>query len=333
MATLPAHPSRTVVVQTAFLGDVVFTAPLVRALKRRFPATQLTLVVAPRGEAIAKHLPGVDSVVVLDKRGAHRSLAATWRFGKSLQADLVVVPHPSTRSALLAAAIPGAFKVGPSSFPQRLAFDLPVAMNAPEFVQRMLGMARAIGAESTPDLHLRLSDDELQRGRELLGSGRFAAAVVGSEWATKRLPPETWAEVLDGLVERGLTPVLLGAPREKALSDAVLAASSKRGAYRDFVGNSIEESLSLLAASTVVLGGDTGLLHAARALGVPAIVFFGPTDPQAHVWEPASEVVSQKLACQPCHAHGPPVCPLGHHDCLAKLPAEKLLAAVQGRLR
>ena len=333
MATLPAHPQRTVVVQTAFLGDVVFTAPLVRALKRRFPATQLTMVVAPRGKAIAEHLPGVDAVVVLDKRGAHKSLAATWRFGKSLQADLVVVPHPSTRSALLAAAIPGAFRVGPNPFPQRLMFDLPVSMAAPEFVNRMLAMARAIGAESTPDLHLRLTDDELRKGRELLGAGRFAAAVVGSEWATKRLPAQTWAQVLDGLVERGLTPVLLGAPKEKALSDAVLAASSQRAAYRDFVGNSIEESLALLAASTVVLGGDTGLLHAARALGVPAIAFFGPTDPRAHLWEQSSEVVTQKLACQPCHAHGPAVCPLGHHDCLAKLPAQRLLDAVQGRLR
>jgi heptosyltransferase-2 len=320
-----------VVVQTAFLGDVVFTSPLVRALKRRFPATALTLVVAPRGEAIARRMPGVDAVAVLDKRGAHKSLAATWAFGRALPADLVVVPHPSARSALLARAIPGAFRVGPAGIPRGLAYDLTVPWTQPIFVERMLALARALGAEATPDLHLRLPDAELWQGRSLLGPGRFAAAIVGSEWATKRLPPERWAEIGDALLERGVIPVLLGSPKEKALAGAVKAASKRPGDYRDFVGNSIDESLALLAACRVALGGDTGLLHAARALGVPAVALFGPTDPGAHHWEPASAVVKLALDCQPCHPHGPAVCPLGHHRCLRELPASAVLEAVAAR--
>lgn len=333
MAELPAHPSRIVVVQTAFLGDVVFTAPLVRALKRRFPAARLTMVVAPRGHAIAAHTPGVDEVAVLEKGGAHKSLGATWRFGRALQADLVVVPHPSARSALLARAIPNAFRVGPASFPQRLGYDLAVALQGPTFVARMLCLAKALKADATADLHLRVSDEELARGKALLGPGRFASAVVGSEWATKRWPPEKWAALLDTLAARGLTPVLLGAPKEKPLAEAVLGASKRREAYRDFVGNSIDESLALLAASSVALGGDTGLVHAARALGVPTVALFGPTDPNQHHFEPATAALSLGLACQPCHAHGPPTCPLGHHDCLRKLEPERVLAAVEGRLR
>ena len=102
--------------------------------------------------------------------------------------------------------------------------------------------------------------------------------------------PEALFREYDALLERGVTPVLLGSPKEKALADAVKAASKRPGDYRDFVGNSIDESLALLAACRVALGGDTGLLHAARALGVPAVALFGPTDPGAHHWEPASAV-------------------------------------------
>lgn len=320
------------VVQTAFLGDVVFTAPLIRALKRRFPAAQLTLVVAPRGEAIARHIPGVDAVRVLEKAGAQRSLGASWRWGRALQADLVVVPHPSVRSALVARAIRSAFRIGPSRLPQRLLYDLPVELGDAPFVDQMLALARAVGADATPELHLTVTEDALAQAQRLLGPGRFASAIIGSEWATKRLPPETWAALGDGLLARGITPVLQGAPNEKPLAEAVLAASARPEGYRSFVGNSVEQALALLAASQVVIGGDTGLVHAARALGVPTVAFFGPTDPARHHWEPATQVVRLGLGCSPCHPHGPAVCPLGHHDCLRKLPAAQLLAAVEARL-
>jgi len=329
----PAHPARIAVIQTAFLGDVVFTAPLVRALKARFGTAKLTMVVAPRGEAIARHMPGVDEVAVLDKRGAHRSLLATWRFGRALKANLVVVPHPSTRSALLARAIPRAFRVGPASLPQRLAYDLPVHLDAPRFVSRMLALATALGAEATPDLELRISIEERAQARTLLGAGRFAAVMVGSEWATKRFPAKRWAELLDALVGRGLTPVMLGAPNELPLAEAVLAASARPDAYRSFVGNSVAESLALLSVCSVAVGGDTGLLHAARALSVPSVALFGPTDPAAHLWEAATEVVRLTLPCQPCHPHGPSRCPLGHHACMQALPPEMVLTAVERRLR
>lgn len=320
------------VVQTAYLGDVVFTAPLVRALKRRFLTAQLTMVVAPRGEAVARHLPGVDAVCVLDKGGSDRALAQTWKRGRALEAELVVVPHPSTRSALFARAIPGAYRVGPDTFPQRLLYDLPVALGSGTFVEQSLSLARALGAAATPELHLTVSEEALSNARRVLGKGRFASVVVGSEWATKRLPPPTWAELGDALLARGITPVLHGAPKERPLAEAILSASTQPQRYRSFVGNGVEEALALLAASSVAIGGDTGLVHAARALGVPTVAFFGPTDPARHLWEPATAVVRLGLACSPCHPHGPAVCPLGHHDCLRKLPAAQLLAAVEARL-
>jgi heptosyltransferase-2 len=220
----------------------------------------------------------------------------------------------------------GAVRVGPATFPERLAYDLAVDMGRGPFVQRMLTLARALGADATPDLHLTVTEAERKQARSDLGPGLFAACVIGSEWETKRLPPASWAVVLDGLLAQGLTPVLLGAPKEAPLAEEALQLTAGRERVRSFVGNSIEASLGLMAQSQVVVGGDTGLVHAARALGVPVVAFFGPTDPKVHLWEPASDVVALKLACQPCDPHGPRVCPLGHHDCLKKLPPAELLA-------
>ncbi len=193
----------------------------------------------------------------------------------------------------------------------------------------MLTLATALGASATPDVHLTVSEEQLAAARARLGEGRFVSAVIGSEWATKRLPPASWAQVLDGLVDAGIPPVLHGSPREEPLAEAVRAASRAPDRYRSFVGASVTEALPLLAASSGTVGGDTGLVHAARALGVPTVAFFGPTDPQKHSWEPSSQVLVKGIPCQPCHPHGPAVCPKGHHDCLRTLDLIELTRAIR----
>ena len=107
--------------------------------------------------------------------------------------------------------------------------------------------------------------------------------------------------------------MLLGSPEGRPLADEVLAASADATRYRSFVGNSIEDSLGLLAASAAAVGGDTGLVHAARALGVPTIAF--SNDPTDRASLGALDVFTKGIACQPCHAHSRH-CTLGRRDYL-----------------
>jgi ADP-heptose:LPS heptosyltransferase len=80
--------------------------------------------------------------------------------------------------------------------------------------------------------------------------------------------------------------------------------------------------MALLVRCDVVVGGDTGLVHCARALGRPTLALFGPTDPGRHRFVARERFVALRLECQPCHDHGPERCPLGHHACMRDLPAE-----------
>jgi len=63
-------PQRVLVIQTAYLGDTVFTSALVRALSARWPEAEIDLCVAPRGRDVARAIPGVGFVHLYDKRGA-----------------------------------------------------------------------------------------------------------------------------------------------------------------------------------------------------------------------------------------------------------------------
>jgi len=105
-------PPRVLVVQTAFLGDTVFTSALFNALARRFPDAAIDVCVAPRGSDVALAFPGVNHVHVYDKRGADSGIGGLRRIARRLatrQYPLAVLPHRSMRTALLArlAGYPG----------------------------------------------------------------------------------------------------------------------------------------------------------------------------------------------------------------------------------
>ncbi len=329
MASSP-QPSRIAVVQTAFLGDVVFTSPLVRALKRAWPQSQLTFVSTPKAAPLAACIPGVDRVVPFDKRREERSI---WSLGKVAEKlgspDLVAVPHPSLRSALLAKLTGARIRVGPAGAPVGWLYTHPVPVRGREpFAERVLDLARALDLQGTTELSLRAPESEREKARALLGGRKALGLVIGSEWETKRWPPAGWAALAERAAQRGLVSVLLGAPAERELAQAVKSAAPQVELI-DAVGNSVVESLGILAECQGVVGGDSGLVHAARGLGTPTLLLFGPTDPGAHALEDHARALRLGLACQPCHAHGPRVCPLRHHDCMRKLSADRVWEALE----
>jgi heptosyltransferase-2 len=97
----------------------------------------------------------------------------------------------------------------------------------------------------------------------------------------------------------------------------------------DTTGNSVGEALALLSQAAVCVGGDTGLVHAARALGTPTVALFGQTGSQRHAFSPRSRPVSLDIECSPCSAHGQDRCPLGHHRCLRNLDVDRVLDACE----
>lgn len=319
---------RLLVVHPAYLGDTVFLGPAVRALKARWPGGYVALVVTPRGAPAARLLPGCDEVVVFDKRRGDGGPLGLWRLGRRLRAgrfDLALVPHRSLRSGLLALLSGARRRVGYAPLcTERLALD-----RADTFVERSLRLAARVGASGDPGLGLRRPADLGPYAERILaGAARPVVGVVpGAEWATKRWAPERWVALLRRL---GGTAVLLGGPAERPLAAAI--ARELGGAARDTTGNAIEEAVALLSGCDLVLGGDTGLVHCARALGRPTVLLFGPTATTRHRWAPAERAVSLGLDCQPCHDHGPRRCPRGRRACLDDLGPERVEVAARSLL-
>ena len=321
-------PARVLFIQTAFLGDTVFTSALVRSLVQKWPRAEVDLCVAPRGRDVAQAMPGVSHVHVFDKRGADRGWKGLWRIAARLrtrQYALAVLPHRSLRTALLArlARIPE--RAGFAGAAAALLYTARVPTQERAFLAREADLARALGAEPA-QMALQPLPEWRGAARAALGPAqgeRLAAVCLGSEWETKIWPASRVAALVRLLVLRGFRPVLLGGPREREMAREVNCGSI------DTTGNSIGEALAILSMSALAVGGDTGLVHAARALGVPTVAVFGPTTPLVHSFGPRQRAVSLGLDCSPCSAHGSRRCPLGHHRCLRDLDEGRVAAACE----
>ena len=322
------EPRSVLVIQPAFLGDVVFTSALVDSIGARFPGIPIDVCVTPRGRDIVLGMPRASAPIVFDKRGADRGPAGLLRAASRVRGhDLAILPHRSVRSGLVArlARIPR--RIGFRGAPGSILYTERVRSGGETFLGQEARLALALGATPLPmRLHTRPewveAVDPITRHL-----GAFAALCIGSEWATKIWPPVRFAGLADALWSQGLAPVLIGGPGERDAAAAIDAAAHVK--CIDTTGNPVGEALALLSQAALCVGGDTGLVHAARALGTPTVALFGPTAPGRHLFGPRSRPVSLGLSCSPCSAHGQARCPLGHHKCLRDLDVERVLDACE----
>jgi heptosyltransferase-2 len=325
----PVRPS-TCVIQTAFLGDVVLTTPLLSRLSERHGPVDV--VTTPTAASLLEGHPAVGLVLRYDKHGADRGWRGLRRLGAALRQRKycrVYLPHRSLRSAVLALWSGARERVGFDDSPAAFSYTtrVPRAATGHE-VERLLALAGEPLGES-PVVTLGLTpDDHAAAGRWLAANGvgaGFVALAPGSIWGTKRWP---YYATLAATLDR--STVVLGSREDAALADAIVAAAPGRAVSAAGVLD-LRGSAALIQRAAVLVTNDSAPLHLATAVGTPVVALFGPTVP-AFGFGPrrSGDVVveHQSLSCRPCSRHGPQRCPLSHHRCMRELSVESVTQVV-----
>ncbi len=307
---------RILIVRTSALGDVVQALPVLTALRRQLPEAVLGWVVEEAMAPVLRGHPDLDALLEVRLRGWRRRplAAATWReagrFLARLDAfapDVALDLMGNHKAGLLAAASLADRRIGlvradrrePSS---ALWMSETVPAAGRHAVDRMLGVLAGLGLEPEP---ARFGGDKLFAGAALPEERRpqepYAVVVAGAGWANKQYPAAWWGEVGKLLAgDPGLSTVVAPGPGEESLAAAAEAAGD--GAVRCLPGLALPELAALMRGARLVLGGDTGPLHLAHALGVPVCCVMGPTDPERHGPYGAPErAVWKRLPCSFCH--------------------------------
>ncbi len=325
----PLRPSARVI-QTAFLGDVVLTTPLLSALSVRHGPVDV--VATPAAAALLQHHPAVAEVIRYDKHGTARGLRNLARLGGQLRARgyrRVYLPHRSLRSALLALWTGAPERIGFADSAVAFTYTrrVPRHRNGHE-VERLLALAQPPATEKHP-VSLGLCPEDHAAAESWLSEHRvispFIALAPGSVWATKRWP--YYAELAAGL-EAGV--VIVGGSEDTALAQGIVEATGGR-AVNAAGALGLRASAALIQRARCLVTNDSAPLHLATAVGTPVVALFGPTVPEFGFGPRGPGDVAlghAELPCRPCSAHGPPVCPLGHHRCMRELSVQVVRRAV-----
>lgn len=332
------------VVQTAFIGDVILTTPLIRALKEGFPRALLSVLVIPATAEVLEGNPRIDEIIVYDKRGKERGAIDFLKLMARLRRqrfDLAIIPHRSLRSALLAylARIPE--RVGFDTSAGSLLLTEKVAYRkGVHEVERNLDLARHLGLEvagSVLEVFPGSGDHEFasrfleQRG--VCANDLLIGMSPGSVWATKRWLPERFARVADWLQEEnGARVILFGGEGDRKLCQRIRGMMAEKPIIAAGL-TSLRQSAALMARCRVFLSNDSAPVHLAVAMGVPVVAIFGATVP-AFGFGPYGDghvVIEKDLDCRPCGVHGGNVCPRGTFECMEAIGAAKVYEAVLGK--
>jgi heptosyltransferase-2 len=200
-----------------------------------------------------------------------------------------------------------------------------------------LGLLRAFGEVNDftyPRLYLTPPEIEAAQGLLAAGGWETGAPLVGlspgaAYGPAKRWPPERFAGLAAGLEQEfGAGLVLLGGPDDRPVADEL--KNHFPGPVLDLVGQTdLRQALGVLSQLRLLITNDSGLMHAAGALGVPLVALFGSTDPQATgPFTDRATVLYHPWPCSPCLKR---TCPTDY-ECLTAISVAEVMAAARNWL-
>ncbi len=326
---------KVLLVQTAFLGDVVCSTALLPALHQIAPKVSLTVLTTPLGKQLIERDPLVESVICFDKRGSQKGVSGLLRLGAELRKgrfERAYALQRSFRTGLLLCA---------SGIPSRIGFS--GAPGSLLYTERRKRRKEGHVVEKNLDLILPdLKSDESEalfpmrlfpppitsaseRVREVVEGGRYLVLSPGSVWKTKRWHWEHYREVALWSERRGVPVVIVGSPEEREIAEQVAEGTEASVLAGE---TSLGELMLIIKEASAIVCNDSLALHIASAFQIPTTAIFCATSPEFGFgpWRnPKAEVRErQGLACKPCARHGGMACPVGTEACMRELKPEMI---------
>jgi len=345
----PNQPGRILVRGTNWVGDAVMTLPACVALASACPQAQIEVLAKPWVAAVYEASPAVSRVITLDDKQAHAGAFGLWRLSQELKArryDWAVLLQNAFQAALLAWLARVPVRLGYASDARGPLLTHAVArtprvrsMHETAYYLHILAQAGLLEAEPPalgvpPALDLSPRDQGWAEGflaGEGLESGRLLGIAPGASFGpAKCWPVERFAAAARQLAGQGFQAVLLFGSGAEAAATRAVAQGLEGLKVIDLAGRTgLAQALALLGRLDLFLTNDSGLMHAAAALGVPTVAVFGSTNPLTTApLGPWVELVRHPVECSPCLK---PVCPRDLR-CFTAISAEEVVRAAAGLL-
>jgi len=321
-----------------WIGDFVRCHSVVKLLRARFPNRPVDLLATKLCAPLADYMPGVRQQIIADLPRGRLALAKQAAVAERLKCEGygTVLVMPSTWKSTLAPFLAG--------IPERIGWIGEMRfvllndarwgrLKLPRMVDQCAALALPRDSKlpaDWPKPELKVPADAVAAWRRKHGLAAQPAVALapGAVGPAKRWTTAGYAALARRLLAEGFAVWVLGGPAEKAAAQEIVSGTQAR----DLTGTDLREAILALAASTIAVSNDSGLLHVAAAVGTPTIGIFGPTSPWH--WAPLNPLAAtiqakNELACRPCHK---PVCRFGHHRCMVEITPDEVYLATSRAL-
>ena len=347
---------RFLIIQTAFIGDVILATVIIEKLHADFPDAQIDFLLRKGNEGLLKNHPYLNKTLLWDKK-QHKTktlfslikLIRNTKYTKVIN----VQRHFSTG---LATALSGAReKIGFTENPLSFLFDVAVKYvagtkeNPIHEIQRNLSLVTHFTSNAGVTVKLYPTQQDYEKAGSIKNKAflldhnkpkslsneinqtkapEYLCIAPSSVWFTKQYPKEKWIEFIKCL-PRQTHIFLLGAISDKRLCDDIITALPGYSIHNLCGEVTLLQSAALMHDAVMNYVNDSSPLHIASAMNAPVtaifcstVTWFGftPVSSKSFVIEK-----EQLLYCRPCTSHGKRACPEKHFKCANDITAQQLL--------
>jgi len=325
---------KILIIQTAFLGDVILATPVAEKLHLVFPDAGIDFLLRKGNEELFNGHPFINDVIVWDrKNNKYKNILTIIRQVRSNHYDLVVNLHRFGSSGIVTALSKAkrtiGFKKNPFSvfFSKRVKHIIGKENFQNHEIDRNLSLIAEYGDQSRVMPRLYPTVKDYQRV-EIFSHKEYICIAPASVWFTKQYPKEKWMEFIRSIKET-MYICLIGSETDKVLCDEIIG-ESRHQCIENMAGElNLLETSALMKNAKMNFVNDSAPMHIASAMNAPVSAVYCSTIPEFG-FGPLSEKstiiqTDEPLECRPCGLHGLKSCPENHFECAYTIQTENLL--------
>ena len=322
------------IIQTAFIGDVVLATGLIEKLHAHFPEATIDFMVRKGNEGLLTGHPLLREVLVWDKKqNKNKNLWKMLRRIRKKRYDKVINVQRFAATGLLTAFSGAKEKIGFDKNPFSFLFTKKIphviaTSDAPKHeIERNNDLVKVFTNDTVMRPKLYPSSEDYNAVKPYQ-SQPYICIAPASVWFTKQYPPEKWINFIKK-IPASLMVYLIGAPSDIELCETIQVAVQSQNIVNLAGKLSFLQSAALLKGAVMNYVNDSAPMHFASAMNAPTTAVYCSTLP-SFGFGPLSDVkfIVEKLEplyCRPCGLHGRAACPEGHFKCAYEITDEQLL--------
>ncbi|MFP4024067.1 MAG: glycosyltransferase family 9 protein [Thiohalospira sp.] len=318
------------IIQTAFIGDVILATPLIEKLHHFYPDSQIDFLLRKGNENLLRNHPYVDNIIVWNKK--QHKIKNLFRVIKRIRQknyDYVMNLQRFTSTGIITTFSGAKLKAGFNKNPLSFTFSRSIKHeigNGKHEVERNLQLIEEITDSSfyNPKLYPTNEDYEIVSQYKM---HPYICIAPTSVWFTKQFPADKWIDLLK-VIDTGFKVFLIGGPDDKDACDKIIEQSGLNNIINLAGKLTFLQTSALMKNATMNYVNDSAPMHMASAMNAKTTAVFCSTIPKFGFGPLAkdSKIVEteENLDCRPCGLHGYKKCPKGHFKCALTIKTGQL---------